>query len=297
MPPGEVTVVHTSFAAKIASHPYIALATVVTLVLALGGAIVGMRSGVTPQGTNTWSAAAGIFSPGSRVGATTNHTSTLPNGPQELETIPLPRSSEEEEAAAATELADLLKLLSTPAAPTPGSEGEGAASAYSFIPTGLISVETPSKRTAQEQALYEYGNQLGTEIQAFESNYRDAPLILNTHALARTDARNIAEVKALGLAYAELGVRIRELNSIPAEAASFNDAYGNGYRILGTNMTKIASATTDEEYIAAVNTYNDGVANLTKRFLAIVTFFGANNITFASSDAGSVFMFSGTVGF
>lgn len=298
MPPVGEQAVHASFTTTIASHPYIALATLVVLVLSLGGALVGMRSGVAPQGTNTWSAAGGIFSPGDRARNTdTSHTNVLSQGPTELSTIPLPSSSSDGGDGGATELAELLTLLSTPTPNVATGEDATISTAYSFIPSGLISVETPNKRTPEQQALYEYGNLVGSEIQSFENSYRDAPMILDAHARARTDAGKASDVHTLGVAYAELGVRIRALDPVPAEAASFNEAYGTTYRILGTAITRIATTTTDEEYIAAVEAYNLAAENLTKRFLAIVTLFGANNVTFSSSDAGSVFMFNGTLGF
>lgn len=300
MPPvgGQQEEVHTPFTTRVAQHPYVALATAVALFLGLVGAVVGMRSGVAPQGTNTWSAAGGIFSFDNRTANTPTNRENVPTQKtSELATIPLPQYDMLNEEEVATELAELLKLLATPTPTTLSSDGEATANAYSFIPSGLISVETSQKRTPEQQALYEYGNALGTEIQSFENSYRDAAVILDEHARARTDAGKAGNVHKLGVAYAELGVRILGINPIPPEAASFNAAYGTTYRLLGTHIATIAKATTDEEYIAAITAYNDGADNLTKRFLAMVTLFGTNNVTFASSDAGSVFMFSGTLGF
>ena len=87
------------------------------------------------------------------------------------------------------------------------------------------------------------------------------------------------------------------LTTVPEEAKAAHSALATSYRIVGTNLTKIAATKTDEEFLTAVNTYNTGVEGLSKRFFVLVGIFAANNVTFSSSEPGSIFMFNPTFTF
>src|SRR6185295_13923377 len=74
----------------------------------------------------------------------------------------------------------------------------GVTSAYSFIPTGLISSQiTTPKRTALQSALFDYGNEVGSAIQSFELEHPNAAQVLWNHAQDRTDTSKIDALSSL----------------------------------------------------------------------------------------------------
>ena len=194
---------------------------------------------------------------------------------------------------------DFAKLLSQITQPT-GSAPPSANTtlgAYSFIPTGLITVDTNTRtRSPADDELFTYGNTVGSYIQSFESMNSNAAQILKDQAEDRTNPDKTDAIRRMGVAYAGLGRDLNLVDPVPAGAKAMHSAYATSYRILGTNLTKIATATTDKEYLDAIGTYNDSVDGLTKRFLALVALFAAHNITFSSSDPGSIFVFNSSSG-
>jgi hypothetical protein len=122
------------------------------------------------------------------------------------------------------------------------------------------------------------------------------PQILRDHAEDRTNPDKIAAVRRMGVDLAQLGLDLLGIQQVPASVAASHKAYATAYRILGTNLTKIADSQTDAEFLEAITTYNTSVEGVTKRFLLLVAVFSTNNVSFSSSDPGSMFMFNPSLG-
>ena len=83
----------------------------------------------------------------------------------------------------------MLMKGTSPKAPAQSGGTSTLLDAYAFIPRGLISTTTPSKKlTATQQALYDYGNDIGSTIESFEQQHRNSPQVLKEQAEDRADA-------------------------------------------------------------------------------------------------------------
>ena len=308
MPPIETLTPPTptppTFIEKMERHPYLALAVVALIVGAIGLVIVLEHAGVSAEdGGIAWNGAGSIFTGGNRALTPEERLKAQEIVKQQspdtqLGYIPLPVdiNATGDSQSGADDFAKLLAQLTQPKTQA-GTSAETTPSAYAYIPSGLITVDSTTRsRSSGDDELYTYGNAVGNYIQSFESMNSNAAQILKDQAEERTNADKTDAVRRMGVAYAELGRDLNIIDPIPASAKSLHSAYATSYRIIGTNLTKIATAANDKDYIDAITTYNDSVDGLTKRFLALVTFFAAHNITFSSSDPGSIFMFNSSSG-
>jgi hypothetical protein len=281
---------------RIEHHPYFAVTTGVLLMFTIGVAIVLERSaGPTGGGWEAWGGAGGISVFGDRA-RTAPQDPTRLGSPTDVELgfIPLPTVIGDEADEPAAELAELLALLSHPSAGVHATTS-ASASAFSFIPSGFVVSDPVRKRTPLEESLHMYGNKVGALVESFENIQRNSATTLKNHVEDRTNEEKIEEVRRLGYSFAQLGSELSKLDDIPASAKGMHAAYATQYRILGTNLIKVADTKDDEAFLSAINAYNESSDALTKRFLALVTLFGANNVTFSSFDAGRIFMFSPTL--
>ena len=287
-------------------HPYLTTILGVASIVLLAGMIVAARSGVSQGGTATnWSSAGNIFSTGDRAKLGTKSQSAqdiikqyAPDTPLGYIPISAPTSDGDTHVANADFGNDLTKLLAYLAQPRATSSVDvSVSSAFSYIPSGLISTDFQTKLSPEASALKEYGNSVGALIQAYENTHPSAVQILKDQAEDRTDPEKSSRVYQLGFDMAALGRDLLEMENVPKDVQAAHAALGTSYRIAGTNVTKIAEAKTDKEFLDAVLAYNTSVEALSKRFFVIVGIFSANNVTFSSSDTGSVFMFSSNVGF
>ena len=143
----------------------------------------------------------------------------------------------------------------------------------------------------QTIVLFDYGNDVGTRVQAFENTHTNSVSILDSHAKNRADAGKKAAVKRLGDDFIALGTSLRAM-SVPTDARTVHEAYVHAYQAVGENLKAISETDTDETFLNAVTAYNSSVDTLSQSFVAFATFFSARTILFSSLDAGSVFMFS-----
>lgn len=276
-------------------HPYAAVIIGLGGILILGGTIVFQRMGVapTPQ-SGSWGGAGGAFF-GTVRNATPIHTSpntTSSEGTDDYAVIPIyDTSSGGEEGAAPDGLAELLALIvRTENTGTTSTETPGA---YSFIPQGLVSAEKPTKpRTQTQDRLHSYGNAVGTLVKPFEENARINAQTLKNHTEDRDNPDKANQLDALALNLAQLGVDILATTDVPESIQTAHKEYGTAYRMLGTRLTAITKAQTDEDFLNAIVGYNTAAEELTKKFLMLVANFNSNEVTFSPSEPGSIFMFS-----
>jgi len=307
-PPQEPEVVITEMPSKpgwIRAHPYFA-ATIATLgLLILGTTLFLQRTDVNPASSSgAWGGAGGLFFANLRATApyrpSAEDVTYVQSIAQAVPFIPIPKpsqSNQQEGAEGETHdnIAALLALLVQPNSTAAGSSEE-TPDTYAFIPQGFITTSTSNEsRTVtpgQESGLHEYGNQVGTYIKDFEDMHRAGPQILKDHIEDRANPQKIAALERLASDMEYLGISLLEMDYVPANATAMHKAYAAAYKAAGANLIKVSETTTDEEFVDAIATYNASVEELTKRFLMLVALFGANNITFSSSDPGSVFMFN-----
>ncbi len=281
-------------------HPLLAGTIALSGLIVLGGAIVLQRMGVTPAPqSGSWGGAGGAFFSTVRNATPVRPASgSAPTTPTEdYAVIPIFDTTISEDTTEVPEgLNELLALLVQPKTDVDINAPE-TPDAYSFIPQGLVSAEKPEKpRTQTQNSLHSFGNAVGTLVKPFEESARINAQTLKNHAEDRSDPEKMAQVEALAFTLAQLGVDILGIADIPESARAAHKEYGTAYRILGTQLAALSKAKTDEEFLSAIVDYNTAVEELTKKFLMLVAIFNANNVTFSSSDPGSIFMFSGTAG-
>lgn len=193
---------------------------------------------------------------------------------------------------------DVLAALSpqSKTAWTPASVPEGEPSlmeAYAFVPQGLFSTTTEgATRTEAQQRLFDYGNEIGSLVQSYETMHQNTPQIATDHLADRTNPDKIAALKQVGDDIILLGKRIAAIEEVPSSARSAHDALAAGYQDVGAALKIVADAYSDQQLLDAVSTYNATMDKLTPRYIAMVTLFSMRNVSFTTSDPGSAFSFS-----
>lgn len=180
---------------------------------------------------------------------------------------------------------------STEVTPTQVSASD-TGSAYAYIPSGLWSAPSQKTRTAAQQALYEYGNEVGSFVQSFETQYPAMAQILKDQAEDRSNAAKAQALKTLAGALGGLGNSLLTVDTVPASAASFHSALAKSYQELGKKLAAVADARSDADFVAAIQAYDASADIFVKNFVALAQLFVAQGVSFGSADAGSVFSFS-----
>lgn len=169
--------------------------------------------------------------------------------------------------------------------------------AYAFIPTGLTSTTTPPQhRTVAQEALYSYGNEVGTTIQSFEETHKNAPQVLKDQSVDRADAQKGAQVAAIGDALIGVGNTIAHMDTVPKPIANYNTSLAQAYVDMGTKLKLVPKAQTDEQFVAAIQVYDAAVDSFAKTFVGLASYFAASGVIFGTDDAGSVFTFTNSAG-
>lgn len=276
------------------AHPYLALCVLVGAALILVVGIVMSRSSVRTSTASNWSGGGSVFF-GATGGAVQSRGNTEQRGTTvDIGPIALPTATNETQPAETDYGSDLRTLLAQLSESTqPSQQGTtGLESAFSFIPTGLISIVSPSPTSPEAAALRTYGNTVGTYIKEYEDTHGNSAQILKDQVEDRGNAEKNERLRSLGYDLAALGKGLELIEGVPPEAKSAHDAFATSYRIVGTNLTKVASATSDDDYLKAIEAYNSSVEALSKRFSVLVGVFSAHSVTFSPSDPGSAFMFN-----
>lgn len=288
---------------RLSAHPYFTMVSVLTLLISLGLLVVVPRLGITSSSSRTtWTSAGSIFLSGKGSAPPANGLNPLDiirghSLDTNLPTIPLPQTPgvQESNDAYTGSLDELLALLSatTSTKTAQGAETTALNGGFSFIPQGLLSVDSNlQERTPLQSELYSYGNDIGTFIQAFESLHTNIAQIQKDHMEDRTNSQKIGGLRRLGEDYAQLGSELAAIQSIPSSAQSAHTAYANSYIEVGANLEKIATTKSDEEFLKALEVYNASVESLSRRFFILTTVFSTNGVKFSSTEPGGVFMFT-----
>ncbi|MEK7156722.1 MAG: hypothetical protein AAB790_02855 [Patescibacteria group bacterium] len=173
------------------------------------------------------------------------------------------------------------------------TSGEGSQSAYTYIPRGLISTTTSrSTRSALQQELYDYGNDIGSTIESFEQQHSNTVQILKVQVEDRADPEKAAAVVKVGRDFEELGKLLLQMDPVPSTAATAHEALAQSYIGLGKKLALVPGAERDADYIKAIEAYNASADIFVQNYVRLVALFGVYSVTFTSVDGGKIFTFN-----
>ena len=275
-------------------RPYVIVAIVALSLIIIGFLIVRQRTAVSPGDVRVWGGIGG-YTP--IPNTDTNYQPTVDPGdlytrvrhsPPFLYTPPEQIPSTE----STDELAAFLRSLSKSAGGTAVS-ASSSLDAYSFIPSGLISVAEPqTTRTPLQDDLYSYGNAVGSTIQSFEDRNRAMPRVLRDQFEDRADSQKRAALLDLAADLAGLGRSLDTIEPVPEIARTAHAKLVASYKEMGEKLAKVPDATTDEEIVAAMLTYNAAAEGYVRNFVALALIFSTADVRFTASEGGSVFTFT-----
>ena len=164
---------------------------------------------------------------------------------------------------------------------------------YSMIPTGVAAPASSHPRTADQQALFTYGNEAGLAMMTFESTHTDMADVLKIWLADRGNPSDIASVNSLADALSATGASLESLPSVPESIAPSNNALADSLKDAGTKLRAIVPAgqANDLALVSAIRSYNSAADTFTQDYVAIATILSVSNVTFSSSDTGSAFQF------
>jgi hypothetical protein len=195
-------------------------------------------------------------------------------------------------------LDELLQSISLPAGSKPKAQPTGTSvgdiNVWNYIPAGLLSTSSAPSRSGTQDALYQYGNEIGSMIQGYEATHQSVVQIITGAVNDRQDPTKEAAVEKIGRDMIELGNNIIAVDSAPKTIKPAGSALAQSYKTVGTSLIKTAQAQSqrDADYIAALKAYDATADSFTHAFVGIALVFSLNEVSFSQSDPGSVFSFS-----
>ena len=166
--------------------------------------------------------------------------------------------------------------------------------AYPVVPPQLFSSDTTAApaRTDGQQALYTYGNLAGAYIKAYEQTHTNDSAVVQNYFDDRSSAANATALTALGNDLKGVGMNLKGIESVPTVARTIHTTLANSYIDIGTKLSVVPKAQTNDEIIGAINTYDDALGVYVKSYIALVLLFSQNGVVFGPNEPGSVFMFT-----
>ncbi|KKW24807.1 MAG: hypothetical protein UY70_C0011G0023 [Candidatus Kaiserbacteria bacterium GW2011_GWB1_52_6] len=190
-----------------------------------------------------------------------------------------------------------IAFLSHAGMSTSSTDQNSVPSAYAYIPSGLISTQVRAKeRSAAQENLYNYGNDVGSALQTFENNHKNEAQVLKDQMQDPQDAAKLAAVMRLAADLENVGVSLKTLDQIPQQMRTLHMALAKSYETMGQNLRLVPTTKTPRDFLAAIDAYNKSADEFVRSFVAVATLFSANGVTFAAEDPGSVFTFTNTGG-
>ncbi|MDO8522538.1 MAG: hypothetical protein Q7S08_04650 [bacterium] len=197
------------------------------------------------------------------------------------------------------------------------------ASFFQMLSHILSPVDT---RTTEQKVLFDYGNEAGAIIKAFENTHTDVVRTLKAFFDSRTDpskAAGIPEIanvyaqltaassgmnptvsaataganlQAAANDYAQLGITIASLQNIPPQAETLNIKLAKGYADVAQGLARLTKTENDAQLLDAIQAYNATADEFIKNYVALVQLFSAYGVKFGANDPGAIFSFSMTGG-
>jgi hypothetical protein len=289
------------------SHPYVAALAAIAIIIVGGAIFVESRSPAALQNSSiTWSGGAPITP------YQNTYTYGQPATPQQIAqevvqggqavnaTIPQLASSSQPGFTPPSGSYNYLQLLealsaqgSVKASANTTSANSVIQEAYQFIPQGLVATMAPPAKamTADQQALYDYGNVVGGEIQSFEELNSDQSEIIKDQAEDRTNPAKAAAVVSLGKSLASVGTFMQGMQDVPPSVQSLHSALAQSYLDIGANLQLVTTAQSDSDAVQAMENYDTSANTFVKNYASLAEYFSAQGVVFAQQDPGSVFSF------
>ncbi len=282
-------------------HPYLGALAGAGALLIIGTLVVIARSPATLSGTSgAWGdGSVTILNPSGTGGPSVQQeTQYVPQQTVSYGYIPISSGAAQDADAPTREsfdfsafMAELTRDDTAPSATRQGDTSLSTIETYSFIPKGFVAVGAPTgKRSATQQALFDYGNEAGSLVESFETAHRDQTQVLKNWIEDRHDAGKAAAVVQLGRALWETGRAMAALEA-PAAAAAGGKALAESYMEIGANLALVPKAERDTDLLQAIETYNASADVFARHYIALVNLFGAHGVQFSASDPGSAFTF------
>lgn len=285
---------------------YVVAASIGSVLLISGGIyIVSARSPVSSVAQEgTWGSGVALPPPGSTTPADTSRETLMQqvqdNAPFTYIagiTLPAPASQTTNDSSTADLQALLAAITATSSAKGSASAPLDLSGAYAYIPGGLVAPQNnTAKRTPTQEALYEYGNSVGSLIQSFELDHQNMSQVLTDEANDRTDATKVQKLAALGTDLMHLGNAMLQEDSVPPQATELHAALAGSYVEIGGKLVAVSKMQRDSDFLAAVQAYDASADKFIQKYVALAQLFGSYGVQFASSDPGSVFSFSSASG-
>ena len=290
------------------AHPrLVALTAVITLLGA--GAIFVMRSAPvtssSPSQTIAWNGTGG-FVGGSSYTGDPSQAPAGPDGTSLLQQVQsnapynytLPQGNFSPNAGDQEFNIDTLLALiagdSGTSVSASSNTNDAVVSAYEFVPSGLIATTSQSyrSRTPAQRVLYEYGNEVGSTIQAFESLHPNQAQVLKDQAEDRTDLGKAEALKRLGNDFANVGKTLLAMEEVPASLQITHDALARSYIDAGEKLALVADAANDAEFVASIQGYDDAADVFIRNYVTLAQLLSSYDVRFSPEEPGSVFTFS-----
>ncbi|MEK7601106.1 MAG: hypothetical protein AAB480_01050 [Patescibacteria group bacterium] len=287
-------------------HPYLSALIAAGAFLVFGILVVGYRAS-QPQGGNlqVWGGGPDAFlnptsyAPGATVG-TQIETIGGGNTPVFSALRPQQQTGEQNETSGGFDISLFIAGLSQPNADTAAAPVSGRPDlslAYSFIPSGLVATTTPGpKRSALQESLYQYGNDVGSYISTYEAAGANTGQVLTDQLNDRQNPQKAQAVRDIGTALQAAGKTLQGIEAVPSIVSSAHTALAESYIEAGIKLSRVPDAQSDQDFITAIQDYNTAAERLGRNYVALANVFSGAGVRFAPQDPGSVFNFSGNAG-
>lgn len=285
------------------THPYLfALGSIATLLLI--GALLVVRSAPASTGASStiaWGGTGSVIGPTLAPSDTSSTMTSVQKQPPYDYVLPTlsPASTDatDTQTSSGFDYSAFISSLSQENHPaSQAQQTTDGSDAYSFIPTGFISTETPTKRTKTQQAIYDYGNSVGSLVQAFEQQHPAMQQQLTDQLQDRTDPTKAAAVARIGSDLAALGDALLAIDAVPTQMASAHEALASSYKEIGAKLSTVPHTQGDSAFLDAVNAYDAAADTFVHNYVSLAQLFVANGVSFTSADPGNVFTFTTTTG-
>ena len=144
------------------------------------------------------------------------------------------------------------------------------------------------KESDTQKALRTYGNELGKILKDFDLAQGDQVGTLESFLENRSATSGL---KKMTTGYADLSLKIAAIKA-PAVVTTIQSGLVSSYALVGELLWNISFATTDEELIERMLTYNKASEAVAKNQVALITLLKAHGVEFQNYEPGSIFSFS-----
>lgn len=278
------------------NHPYVPWIAGAAALTILGLLIVSSRTAyIPPEYAATWRGAGGIYDFSSIVTKQNARGTSQP--PRFSYDYELPKLASQE--VTGENVADdpyALLIASIRPSSYPVQETNDLSfldEVYSLIPQGLRTIPEPKELGEEAHALYEYGNEVGSYIDTYESAYgKQAVSVLNNFYKDRKSASKQEEVRHLADSIERVGKEIAGMQFVPEDLAGMHVLLAERYQDAGRKLANIPEAKNDNELLERITEYDSAADALLSALSTLAIFFATADISFTSHEPGSIFTFS-----